>query len=69
VRRARGFFGVALDEKDEEAWSGQRKSVWSSEPVMSVSGCVDTRSLYRARARDLAKGRLQRRYTEVNAPM
>jgi hypothetical protein len=43
--------------------------VWSSDPVMSVSGCVDTRSLYRARARDLAKGRLQRRYTEVNAPM
>lgn len=68
VRRARGFFGVALDEKEEAAWSGQRKSVWSSEPVISVSGCVETRSLYRARASDLARGPHQRRYTHVNAP-
>jgi hypothetical protein len=42
--RARGFFGDAVEEKDDEAWSGQRKSVWSSEPVMSVSGWCATRS-------------------------
>ena len=38
VIRAIGFLGVAVDEKDDDAWSGQRKSVWSSDPVIIVSG-------------------------------
>jgi hypothetical protein len=44
VRRATGFLGVAAADRDAPAWSGQRNSVWSSEPVMSVSSCVAIRA-------------------------
>ncbi len=48
MSRAIGFFGAAVVEKDDEAWSGQRKRVWSSDPVIRVSGWLEVRSLYRA---------------------
>jgi hypothetical protein len=35
---ANAFFGVAVELNDAEACSGQRKRVWSSEPVIKVSG-------------------------------
>lgn len=35
---ATGFLGVALTENELAAWSGHRKSVWSSDAVMTASG-------------------------------
>jgi hypothetical protein len=48
-RRVSGFVGGDGDGEweEEEGKRDQRKSVWSSEPVIRSSGVVDNRVLYR----------------------
>ena len=43
VRRATGFFGLAAG--GDELTGGHRKSVWSSEPVMSCSGVREVKAV------------------------